>query len=125
MSEVRDRNIPLKWRTGHLDPATRRRRIRQRRRYKLSEETMDRMLEAQSHCCAICKVELIRPIVDHDHETGAVRGLTCASCNTGLGQFEDDEKIVLEAYFYLRRFRFAQQQLADTEDSDELEDPLA
>ncbi len=40
--------------------------------------------------------------VDHDHVTGAVRGLLCRRCNTGLGNFDDNIKIVQSALTYLK-----------------------
>ncbi|MFE2712220.1 endonuclease domain-containing protein [Streptomyces mirabilis] len=59
------------------------------------------MLAKQAGLCAICRTvpELQRantrtgrrwtPFhVDHDHATGAVRGLLCTPCNTTLGRIE-------------------------------------
>jgi hypothetical protein len=42
--------------------------------------------------------------VDHHHETGAMRGLLCAACNTGLGKFGDDPAILRAAAEYIERF---------------------
>jgi hypothetical protein len=71
-----------------------------RRRYGIGADEFDALLEAQSGVCAICG----RPDpehVDHDHESGAVRGILCFNCNGGLGQFGDDQDRLVSAVAYL------------------------
>lgn len=69
------------------------------------------MLEVQRHVCAICfepetttakSGEPRLLCVDHDHETGEVRGLLCSRCNTALGLFDDDPARLGVAMSYLR-----------------------
>ena len=61
-----------------------------KRLYGLTIEDYDGMLIAQNGVCAICKEgpSEFRLAVDHNHETGAIRGLLCNSCNVRLGWFE-------------------------------------
>lgn len=53
--------------------------------YGLTPEQYAKMQEAQGNACAICdytpKPGRRRLEVDHDHETGRVRGLLCHVCN--------------------------------------------
>ena len=71
-------------------------------RYGITAEEADAMAVAQGGVCTICRS---RPPahVDHDHRTGAVRGLLCFSCNGGLGQFGDRVDIMRNAIDYLER----------------------
>jgi hypothetical protein len=71
-----------------------------RRRYGITAEHYDRMLEEQSGLCAICR-ERPAAHVDHDHATGRVRGLLCFNCNQALGNFTDRRDFMLAAIAYL------------------------
>lgn len=76
--------------------------------YGLTPEGYNALLEAQDGRCAICgepgKVWANRNLhVDHDHESGTVRGLLCGRCNVGLGFFGDDIERLSRAITYLAR----------------------
>lgn len=59
----------------------------------------------QGGICAICsKTEEANGkalAVDHDHETGRVRGLLCDDCNLALGRFQDSPDVLRRAINYL------------------------
>lgn len=73
--------------------------------YGITHDDYLRMYAEQEGRCAICSVPFenlpTRPHVDHDHETGRVRGLLCFNCNGGLGQFKDDPTLLVKAADYL------------------------
>lgn len=75
-------------------------------RYGLTDHERAEMLKEQGGKCLICKTpedSLTRPlVVDHDHTTGAVRGLLCSACNTGIGHLKDDPAVVAAALHYLK-----------------------
>lgn len=59
--------------------------------YRPSPHLVDDLWTTQEGKCALCDVRfdrIKRPVVDHDHETGLVRGLLCTNCNLRLGHFE-------------------------------------
>lgn len=66
----------------------------------------DAALASQGGSCAICgrppKPGGRRLNVDHDHVTGRVRGLLCASCNRGLAWFRDCADHLSTAAVYIR-----------------------
>lgn len=76
-----------------------------KRRYGLSESDYDKMLAAQDGRCPICGVILgeVQVAVDHNHETGQVRGVLCHRCNRTLGLFGDDPGRLRRAAAYLRK----------------------
>jgi hypothetical protein len=52
-------------------------------------------LAAQGGRCAICGTDTPGTVqrffaMDHDHETGEMRGLLCYRCNIGIGNLADD-----------------------------------
>lgn len=72
--------------------------------YGLTESCVRDMVIAQARICAICLLPLNGDWnVDHDHETGAIRGVLHRGCNTGLGHFKDNINILKCAVLYLQR----------------------
>jgi hypothetical protein len=75
--------------------------------YGITTKERDEMIVAQGGGCAICGSEMKPPHVDHCHEAGkgigAVRGILCGRCNSGLGQFKDSIETLLLAVLYLAK----------------------
>lgn len=75
-----------------------------RKKYGITIDQFDAMLEKQNNCCAICGTHQLkiakRLAVDHNHTTGTVRGLLCPSCNKNLGILENRE-FCFKATLYL------------------------
>ena len=66
-------------------------------RYGITLEDYDAMLVAQGGGCALCQRfpnEGRRLAVDHDHETGRIRGLLCNPCNVMLGWYEARQDLI-------------------------------
>jgi hypothetical protein len=77
--------------------------------YGLTLEQYDMMLEKQNGVCAICgkggsHSHHKNLCIDHDHETGEVRGLLCDLCNKGIGCLKDDLDLLKSAVLYLEKY---------------------
>lgn len=89
-----------------------------RRRFGITLDDYNAILADQGGVCAVCgKPPVIystpggrrrqgrqvkpRLVVDHDHETGKVRGLLCVLCNRGIGFLQDNPEILRQALEYL------------------------
>lgn len=70
-------------------------------RYSLSKEEVNIILTNQKNCCAICGNILEKYHIDHDHNTGKIRGILCPLCNKGLGLFKDNIDSLKNAAKYL------------------------
>ena len=74
-------------------------------KYGVTKDFLIGLYEAQQGKCAICGNEPSskRALhVDHNHETGKVRGLLCHGCNVALGSFKEDVNTLNKAIEYLR-----------------------
>ena len=74
-----------------------------RRKFGITEEEFQKILERQGGGCAICgsKAKEINLQVDHCHRTGQIRGILCSRCNLGVGYFLDDGGLLAEASKYV------------------------
>lgn len=100
------------------------RRSNLQRLYGISPEQYDERRVAQDYRCAIClrhedeipERKVGRPrhdgqpttaamklLVDHDHETDAIRGLLCYPCNLGIGLFQDRPDWMARAIVYITK----------------------
>lgn len=71
-----------------------------KRHYGITEDERDAMIEAQGGSCLLCRIAPAEH-VDHDHQTGKVRGVLCFSCNAALGQFKDRPDVMRRAAAYV------------------------
>lgn len=57
-----------------------------------------------AEACEICgvTVENKKLCLDHNHETGELRGWLCNGCNSGLGHFGDNPETIVKALAYLK-----------------------
>lgn len=82
-----------------------------KKKFGLSMADYQRMFAAQGGVCAVCEKpetatrggEVKWLAVDHCHDTGAVRGLLCQSCNLMVGYGRDDAAVLTAGAAYLRR----------------------
>lgn len=71
-----------------------------KRKYGITEAELAEMIESQARVCPIC-LSSKPEHVDHDHETGRVRGVLCFNCNSALGQFKDRPDTMRRAADYV------------------------
>jgi hypothetical protein len=93
----------------HKNPELRRWRVI-KCRYGIDKTDYLKLLAEQKNVCAICgepgetrqnKGERYLLHIDHDHETGEIRGLLCFRCNNGIGLLNSPE-VLMKASNYLR-----------------------
>lgn len=72
------------------------------KKFGSSVEELDAVTARQNGVCAICE-KPSKLVIDHDHATGAFRGLLCNGCNGALGVFCDDIATLERAIKYLKR----------------------
>jgi len=79
--------------------------------YNLDYKEFLRIKGEQGNRCAVCgEMEIARYggvrkelSVDHDHDTGIIRGLLCSKCNTAIGLLNENEELCMKVAAYLQR----------------------
>ena len=73
------------------------------KKYGLTVDQYHALQEKQDFLCAICNEE--RPLqIDHNHQTGKIRGLLCMPCNVSIGHLQESTKNLRSAIAYLDRW---------------------
>lgn len=98
----------LQWYRDNIERSAVTRRRRSLRTYGLTVEQYDALLARQGGGCGICDAtdagnDHKQIPVDHDHDTGRVRGLLCHRCNRAMGLLGDDIVLLKRAIAYLER----------------------
>lgn len=92
-----------RYRENHPDEvALKLRKASLKRKYGITLDEYNEMLSKQGGKCAICGEDKSETLaVDHDHNTGEVRGLLCAHCNHVVGFARDSIDLLQKAIWYL------------------------
>lgn len=101
-----------KWQSRRANHPDFERRRHLKRNYGVTKEWYEETLAAQGGVCAICEeVDIDRSTglprslsVDHNHATGAIRGLLCFQCNSALGKMREDRRLIHRMADYIDKW---------------------
>lgn len=100
----RKRKKQIEWEKNNIEHRRNKYLLRE---YGITLQCYNRIYKEQNGNCCICGIsesELDKKLfIDHDHESGEVRGLLCHKCNTALGGFKDNLDLLLSAISYLKQ----------------------
>lgn len=96
------------WRKKNLDKC---RNHEMTKRYGITLDQYNDMLQMQDNTCAVCKQPeitvrrgaVIPLAVDHDHATGKVRALLCRGCNTAIGCAGENPEVLRQLATYVEQ----------------------
>ena len=102
----KNRNVCKACRNDSAKKTQKHRSWKYQTKYGMTLEDYDTLHFRQGGCCAICGTDTPggpgeRFQVDHNHDTGEVRGLLWNNCNRGLGHLKDSPTIISKALTYL------------------------
>lgn len=108
----REKFVPYNSRHTYCNTRCGNRAKKIKKRYGLHPEDVVRMYKEQRGRCAICNIKgdvfelgfnkRTTLVIDHNHTTGAVRGLLCDECNLGIGKLKDNWRLLDKASVYLQ-----------------------
>lgn len=89
------------WRKANPNAVNRYNRTSKLNRLGITEKDCSDLFEKQDFKCAVDGCRNEPGHIDHDHKTGKIRGILCRRCNTAIGMFGDDSKLLIAAACYL------------------------
>lgn len=105
--EKNKEEVKAKRRAYHKKNRDKRRVKNLKKRYGIGLHEYNLMFTEQKGKCACCGIhqnELTKKFaVDHDHDTGLIRGLLCNHCNLALGKLGDNIEGLMRALNYLEK----------------------
>ena len=101
--KARNREYGVKYRSKHRERTRKNARKYVYKSYGLTLASYKELVKEQDGKCALCSREPELLVVDHDHETGKLRGLLCNKCNIGIGFLGDDTDGLQRAIRYLEK----------------------
>lgn len=75
------------------------------KKLNVSPEDYQKALDKSNGTCEICNKKHNKLHVDHDHQTGKVRGMLCPQCNMSLGLFQDNIDLLANSILYLDYYK--------------------
>ncbi|MGA8903747.1 MAG: endonuclease domain-containing protein [Candidatus Bathyarchaeia archaeon] len=107
--QSRQREYPWNWRRVHPQYIQEWRRTHPyagaKHRYGITEDEYHKMAAEQKQRCRICGRTPKTLTIDHNHETGKVRGLLCRRCNLVVGILENKNTNMPAILAYLESYR--------------------
>lgn len=92
----------------HKRPASKAKKqdIRLQNTYGISTEQKEQMIKQQNGVCPLCKKPFSRKKdihIDHDHDSGEVRGILCSKCNLAIGLLYESIPTLINIINYLKK----------------------
>jgi len=117
--EAASRNLEKAWRSPKFAKAARRnlkhgRRLRKvwvrenpEKVARIARRASEASIRAHKHKTGHCEIcgKHCHVHDDHNHKNGKKRGKLCFNCNTGIGQFQENPRLLKRAAKYLRKYR--------------------
>lgn len=103
-----------KWKSSNVDKARYSMRNNNlKTKYGVDIEWYETKFKEQGHKCAVCGItenqvtgdrSHLNFAVDHNHDTGNVRGVLCNKCNRAIGMLGDSSESLNKAVNYLQSY---------------------
>lgn len=86
------KQIASRWYQNNKERVRKRGRKYTLQRHGLTANEYESIWKSQDGCCAVCLLPENgnKLDIDHNHDTGEIRGLLCRKCNIAIGLLDDD-----------------------------------